>query len=270
MVTQGSLSIANRSLDKNLERLSTGLRVNRASDDAAGLAISERLRTQIRGAQQAMRNAMDGMSALNIADGGANEISNILQRQRELAIQSATATYSDTERAYLDLEFQQLSDEIARISSVTNFNGMPLLNPLAENRFGSEENCELWIDANDVSGEDSILIRYEPISPEDLNLGSIATASDAQIEITTIDEAIFLVNSMRADIGAYINRLESTVNNLSVSVTNQTAAESQIRDTDFAFESSNYTRNQIITQSATAMLSQANQSPQNVLQLLRS
>ena len=272
VITQGALETGNRSTVKTLEKLSTGLRINRASDDAAGLAISEKLRTQVRGSEQAKRNALDGISAMNIAEGAANEISNILQRQRELAIQSSTATYSNSEREYLDLEYQQLKREMERICSATNFNGMKLLDPTAEanqTRFGSTANCELWIDANSVQFTDSIMASYTCIAVSTLSIGDISTASGAQQEIGTLDDAIKTVSKMRADIGSYVNRLESTVNNLNVSIANQGAAESQIRDTDFALESSNFTRNQIITQSATAMLAQANQVPQTVLQLVR-
>ncbi|MCL1945672.1 MAG: flagellin [Chitinivibrionia bacterium] len=272
VVTQGALENGNRATVKNLEKLSTGLRINRASDDAAGLAISEKLRTQVRGSEQAKRNALDGISAMNIAEGAANEISNILQRQRELAIQASTATYSNAEREYLDLEYQQLTSEIARICSSTNFNGMKLLDPAAEaagTRFGSTANCELWIDANSVNFVDSISASYTAIDVSTLSIGNVSTQSTAQAEIGALDKAITMVSKMRADIGSYVNRLESTINNLNVSIANQGAAESQIRDTDFALESSNFTRNQIITQSATAMLSQANQVPQSVLQLVR-
>jgi len=252
-----------------MEKLSTGLRINKASDDAAGLAISEKLRTQVRGAEQARRNALDGMSAINIAEGAANEISSILQRQRELAIQSATATYSNTERIYLNQEYQQLCQEIDRICKVTNFNGIKLLDSGVTDRFGSTGNCELWIDANHVTGVDSIFVSYDTISVADFNLLGIGSQKEAQTEITSIDNAIFMVNTMRANLGAYINRLESTVNNLGVSINNQQAAESQIRDTDFATETSSFTRNQIIAQTSVSMLAQANQIPNLVLQLVQ-
>ena len=320
-VTQGALAINNRGLVKNLERLSTGLRVNRASDDAAGLAISEGLRTQIRGSQQAKRNALDGISALNIAEGATNEISAILQRQRELAIQASTATYSRTEREYMDLEFQQLTSEIIRITKATNFNGMKLLDssnmrdpddpddlidPDLPPRFGSPNNSTLWIDANDERGIDSIDVEFTPLftnffstnpnfdglgnpvaaatggtasgswNPANSTgtgtmawLGEVLNASHAQATITLLDQAIRTVNDMRADIGSYVNRLESVVNNLDISITNQAAAESQIRDADFALLSSEFARSQILTQSATAMLAQANQVPQTVLSLIR-
>lgn len=273
MQTQGALYANNKAVGKDLEKLSTGLRINRASDDAAGLAISEGLRTQVRGAEQAKKNALDGMSALNIAEGAANEIHNILQRQRELAVQSSTATYSNTERTYMNQEFKQLSSEIDRITKATNFNGIKLLDSTAGTGaiFVSGNDDELWIDANDKSGTDSIVVKYDATDTTTMGIGSSAlqSATDAQAAITALDGAIKQVSTMRADIGSYVNRLESTVNNLTVSATNQQAAEAQIRDVDFAYQSSQFTKNQILTQSATAMLSQANSTTQSVLSLIR-
>jgi len=274
MTTQGSLYTANRSVSSNLEKLSTGLRINRASDDAAGLAISENLRGQVRGTNQAKKNAQDGISLLNVAEGAANEVSSILQRMRELAIQSSTDTLTNTERAFTNQEFGQLRNEIDRISSVTNFNGQKLISADSTNRFGSgTTGSTLWIDANDKFGTDSMTVSIDTLTTgtdglkiADDNLASQSTASAA---ITAIDDAIGSVNSMRSDVGAWVNRLESTINNLTMSNTNQQAAESQIRDVDFAYESSQFSKNQILTQSATAMLSQANQTSQGVLSLIR-
>ena len=277
---QGSLFTANRATSKNLEKLSTGLRINRASDDAAGLAISENLRGQISGAKQARRNAQDGISALNIAEGAANEVSSILQRMRELAVQSSTDTLTSSERAYTNQEFKQLTDEIDRIADVTNFNGQKLISGATGTaRFGSGSatggGSALWIDANATVGTDSMTITIDTLSSGNTDGGlavsdnDINSATDAQAAITAIDSAIGSVNSMRSDIGSFVNRLEHAVNNLMVSETNQQAAESQIRDVDFAAESSDFTKNQILTQSATSMLSQANSSTQSVLSLLR-
>jgi flagellin len=281
MTTQGSLFNAGRAQAKNLEKLSTGLRINRASDDAAGLAISEKLRAQVKGTQQAKKNALDGISALNIAEGAANEVSSILQRMRELAIQSSTDTLTDNERAYTNQEFKALTSEIDRISDVTNFNGMKLISndtAAGVTRFGSAgasgtEGSALWIDANDKAGSDSITVSIDTLSTDSngglaVSDSSLGTQSDAAASITAIDSAINSVNSMRADVGATVNRLESAINNLTVSSTNQQAAESQIRDVDFANESSEFTKNQILAQSATAMLGQANATSQGVLQLL--
>ena len=273
MTTQGALFSANRATSKNLEKLSTGLRINRASDDAAGLAISEKLRSQVKGAGQARRNAQDGISALNVAEGAANEVSSILQRMRELSVQSSTETLTDNERTYTNQEFSALSGEIDRIADVTNFNGMKLISTDTSNRFGGgTAGSQLWIDANGTKGTDSIAVTVDTLdsSSNGLNIASsnISSATSAQAAITAIDKAITDVNSMRADVGATVNRLEHAVNNLLVSETNQQAAESQIRDVDFASESSDFTKNQILTQSATAMLSQANAQSQGVLQLL--
>jgi flagellin len=275
MITQGSLYKTNRDMGKNLERLSTGLRINRAADDAAGLGVSENLRTQVRGTSQAMRNAQDGISAINVAEGAANEISAILQRMRELAVQSSNDTLTATERAYTNQEFQALNDEIDRIADVTNYNGMKLLSGAGTTRFGNTDSV-LWVDANDQYTDDSITITIDTLTTStDAANGGIGTRdsiltsqTDATAAITVLDGAINSVNTMRSDMGAYINRLEHAINNLTIANTNQQAAESAIRDVDFAHETSVFTKNQILMQSGTAMLSQANMVTQSVLQLL--
>jgi len=278
MTTRGALFSANRAVAKNLEKLSTGLRINRASDDAAGLSISENLRAQVKGTGQAKKNALDGISLLNIAEGAANEVTSMLQRMRELAIQSSTDTLTDTERAFTNQEFGQLREEIDRIAEVTNFNGQKLLSNASTSRFGSgaagsTQGSVLWIDANSTVGNDSLTITIATLTTDSNGLSlsddSLSTQSTSVIAITELDNAIGSVNQMRSDLGSWVNRLESTVNNLTISNTNQQAAESQIRDVDFAAESSEFTKNQILTQSANAMLSQANQSTQGVLQLLQ-
>jgi flagellin len=282
MTTQGSLYKTNVALAKNLERLSTGLRINRASDDAAGLGVSENLRTQVRGAAQAQRNAQDGTAALNIAEGAANEVSSILQRMRELAVQSSNDTLTAVERGYTNQEFQALNDEIDRIAKVTNYNGMTLLTGTGATRFGNKDVAltstasVLWIDANNVRGTDSITITIDTLSSSTgvgLGIGThdsyLTTQSSSATAITVLDTAINSVSTMRASIGSLVNRLEHAVNNLMVSETNQQAAESSIRDVDFASETTSYTKNQILLQSATAMLSQANVMPQSVLSLLK-
>ena len=292
MATQNSMFQVNRSMSKSLERLSTGLRINRASDDAAGLSVSENLRTQVMGTSQAMRNAQDGIAAINIAEGAANEISAILQRMRELAVQSSNDTLTSTEREYTDQEFQQLIEEIDRIADVTNYNGMKLISEIAgankNDRFGLSSDTSdddlgstLWIDANTEYGVDSITITIDTLSTLGVGLSKYDNTQSAVIvdthltsqesavnAISALDSAINSVNTMRSDMGAYINRLEHAINNLMISNTNQQSAESLIRDVDFASESSQFTRNQILTQSGTAMLSQANMVPQNVLRLL--
>ncbi len=278
MTTRGALFSANRATAKNLEKLSTGLRINRASDDAAGLSISENLRAQVKGTNQAKKNALDGISLLNIAEGAANEVTAMLQRMRELAVQSSSDTLTDTERAFTNQEFAQLREEIDRIAEVTNFNGQKLLSNASTSRFGSgapgsTQGSVLWIDANSEVGNDSLTITIATLTTDSNGLSlsddSLSSQTAAVAAITELDSAISSVNEMRSDLGSWVNRLESTVNNLTVSNTNQQAAESQIRDVDFAAESSEFTKNQILTQSANAMLSQANQSTQGVLQLLQ-
>lgn len=268
MVTQGSLFQTTRGLNKNLERLSTGLRINRAADDAAGLGVSENLRTQVRGTAQAFRNAQDGIAAISIAEGSANEISAILQRMRELAIQSANDTLTSVERGYTDREFQALDDEITRIAAVTNYNGQLLLSGTGAARFG--DNDVLWIDANNTVGTDSITISIATLSSSAIGVATLTLSAQgtAVTAVATLDRAIDSVNTMRSNMGAYINRLEHAMNNLTISNSNQQAAESVIRDTDFAYETSVFTRNQILMQSGTAMLAQANLVSQSVLQLL--
>ena len=284
MITQNSLFSVGREMSKSLERLSTGLRINRASDDAAGLGVSENLRTQVQGTAQAKRNAQDGIAAITIAEGAANEISSILQRMRELAVQSANDTLTSTERAYTNQEYGQLIEEIDRIAEVTNYNGMKLISTSGTNaneRFGiggsGGTGSALWIDANDTVGQDSITITIDTLSTTALsvngadNLGTSTLTSQtaAVASIQALDESIDSVNTMRSNMGAFINRLDHAINNLMISNTNQQAAESLIRDVDFAEETTQFTRNQILTQSGTAMLSQANMLPQGVLQLLQ-
>jgi flagellin len=279
MTTQNSLYQVNRDMSKSLERLSTGLRINRASDDAAGLGVSENLRTQVKGTAQAMRNAQDGIAAITIAEGAANEISGIMQRMRELAVQSSNDTLTSTERAYTDQEYNQLISEIDRIAAVTNYNGMKLISSegtSANDRFGiggstGTTGSALWIDANDTYGLDSITITIDTLTTTALGIDTttLTDQASAVTAIQSLDESIDSVNTMRSNMGAFINRLDHAINNLMISNTNQQAAESLIRDVDFAAETTQFTRNQILTQSGTAMLSQANMLPQGVLQLLQ-
>lgn len=275
MSAMNSLFKTGRDMNKSLEKLSTGLRINRSSDDAAGLAISENLRAQVRGIAQAQRNALDGTSMLQIAEGAANEISDILQRMRELSIQSANDTLTSVERGYANEEFGNLRDEINRIASVTNYNGVDLISSTA-GRFGSTgatTNTSFWIDAGSTVGTDSITITIDTLTTSslsaNLNTSTLTTQALARTAIQDIDTAINSVNSTRANIGAYVNRLEHAINNLMVSETNQAAAESMIRDVDFANESAQFTKNQILMQSGTAMLAQSNAIPQSVLSLLQ-
>lgn len=272
MITQSSLNQADKSMGSSLEKLSTGLRVNRASDDAAGLAVSERLRSQINGLGRAKLNAQDGIALLQIAEGACNEIDAILQRQRELAVQASSDTLTSTDRAYLDLEYRQLSEEIDRITGSAQYNTMTLLDGTG---FGAgTAGSVLHIGAN--SGDSNrINISIGSISTGSLGmstLGTNATGLSTQSSSTTalvaIDSALDTVNQLRADLGSYINRLEHTINNITNQEFNTQDAESRIRDVDFAHETTQFTRNQILVQSATSMLSQANQKPQSVLSLL--
>jgi flagellin len=276
MITQSSLYSVGQDMAKSLERLSTGLRINRASDDAAGLGVSENLRTQVNGTAQANRNAQDGIAALTIAEGAGNEVSAILQRMRELAVQTSNDTLTSVERAYSQQEFGALINEIDRISNVTNYNKQLLISSSA-GRFGAVgmngAQSTLWVDANSRSGVDSITISIATLTTGTTGLNiatqNLTTQTDSTSAISSLDTAINSVNTMRSDIGAYINRLEHAINNLNISNTNQQSAESLIRDVDFAQETSKYTRNQILMQSGTAMLAQANAVPQSVLQLLK-
>jgi flagellin len=289
MITQSSLYKVGRDVKTSLERLSTGLRINRASDDAAGLGVSENLRTQVKGTSQAMKNAQDGIAAITIAEGAANEVSDILQRMRELGVQSANDTLTSTERAYTNQEYGQLKTEIDRIAEVTNYNGMKLVSSsgtTSNARFGiggatTGTGSALWVDANSAYGFDSITITIDTLTSTRLGAGA-GSGGVASLNVTTltsqsasvnavmnIDESIDSVNMMRSNMGAFINRLEHAINNLTVSNTNQQAAESLIRDVDFANESATFTKNQILMQSGTAMLAQANQTSQNVLSLLK-
>jgi len=259
------MGMTRMNLDKSLERLSSGSRINHAGDDAAGLAISESLRAQIRGIRQARRNAMDGISLIQVSEGGLNEISNILIRLRELGIQAASDTISDTERQFTDREFQSLKQEVDRISNATTFNGTPLLNGRAgifEIQVGTHNNPIL--DRVIYNGEraDSSL--------DALKLGgeSVATKQGSQLSLAVIDDALIRVNSIRADLGAMQNRLQSTINNQSIYEENLAAANSRIRDTDLAEEVSEMTKNNILMQAGISVLGQANSSASAALKLL--
>jgi flagellin len=262
---QRQLSITKQNLDKSLERLASGSRINRAGDDAAGLAISENLRAQIRGIRQAKRNAQDGVSLIQVSEGGLNEISNILIRLRELSIQAASDTVGDTERGFTDREFQSLKQEIDRISNVTEFNGTPLLNGrsgIFEIQIGTHNNPIL--DRIVYDGEKS------DTSLDSLKLGgeAVNTKQGAQLSLEVVDDALVRVNSIRADLGALQNRLQSTINSQSISDENLSAANSRIRDADIAEEVSEMTKSNILMQSGIAVLGHANTTASAVLKLL--
>lgn len=259
--THRQLTMNNTAASKNLEKLSSGLKINRAGDDAAGLAISEKMRGQIRGLDMASKNAQDGISLIQTAEGALNETHAILQRMRELAVQSANDTNTDEDRAHIDAEVIQLNQEIDRIASTTQFNGKNLLD-------GSVTGLILHIGAN---ADQSLSVAIASMDSAALGVDGIAldTQAGANDAITAVDAALNLVSTTRAGLGAVQNRLEHTIKNLGTSSENLTEAESRIRDVDMAKEMMEFTKNNILTQAAQAMLAQANQQPQGVLQLLR-
>ncbi|ADQ06809.1 flagellin domain protein [Caldicellulosiruptor hydrothermalis 108] len=261
--TYNRLTINNDMLSKSLEKLSSGMRINRAGDDAAGLAISEKMRGQIRGLNQAIRNAQDGISLIQTAEGALNETHSILQRMRELAVQAANDTNTAEDRQALQAEVDQLVKEIDRIANTTQFNTKTLLD-------GSYSSSSLVFQIG-ANKDQNIGLTIASAKAADLGVDTIniTDQTSANQAISTIDGAIGKVSSIRAKLGAYQNRLEHTINNLGVSAENLTAAESRIRDVDMAKEMMAYTKNNILMQAATAMLAQANQLPQAVLQLLR-
>jgi len=259
ITTQNSLSTSNRLMSKSLEKLSTGLRINRAADDAAGLSVSEGLRSQIRGSDMARRNSNDALAMLQIAEGGTQEITNSLQRMRELAIQAANGTYTDNERVYIQNEYNALSSEIARMANSVTYNGVLLLASASSFSF----------QVSSAGSGNSSTISFTSVDLTGLTMGTVSSQSAAQTAIGMLDVALTSVLSLRSTIGATMNRLEKTVTNLGVMITNFSDAESRVRDTDFATESTNFTRNQILNQSATSMLAQANQLPNNVMSLLQ-
>lgn len=265
LAAQRSLSEVKQEQDGALEKLASGSRINRASDDAAGLAISERLKADIRGSQQAKRNASDGISMIQVAEGGMNEISNILVRLRELSVQSASDTVGDKERAFTDLEFQQLSKEMERIASNTEFNGTKLLN-------GEGDVKDFQVGTGNDSFADRI--SYSPaetnVSASELGVSGLAVSSKegAQENLAVIDEAMDKVNGNRAVLGALQNRLTSTVSNLDVKTENLSAANSRIRDTDVAQVSADLAKSNILTSASTSVLAQSNNSQMSALKLI--
>lgn len=252
-------------LDKSLERLSSGYRINRAGDDAAGLAISENLKAQIRGLKQAQRNAQDGVSLVQVAEGGLNEISSIMIRLRELAVQAASDTIGPVERQFLNVEYDQLVSEIDRISDGTEFNGTQLLSgtgSVLDFQVGTRNDPNidrLSFDASKADANSAAL---------GVNLTSVADKASAQNSLSAIDQAIVSVSAMRADFGAIQNRLQSTISNIAVSTENMSAANSRIRDVDVAEETAELTRNNILLNAGTSVLAQANQSANSALTLL--
>ncbi|MFC4777814.1 flagellin [Paenibacillus sp. GCM10023252] len=246
---------------KSSEKLSSGYRINRAADDAAGLSISEKMRSQIKSLNQGMRNAQDGISMVQAAEGAMNEVSDMLTRMKELAVQSSNGTYNDTDRAAMDAEYQNLMTAITDISDNFQFNGVTLLDGS-----GGTVTIQTGPTTNDAVAIDFSGIDIDAAT---LAVNGVSTAADAVAELALVDTAIETINTHRSALGAAQNQLEHVYNNVGVNAENLQAAESRIRDTDMAAEMMKYTKFNILQQASTAMLAQANQAPQGVLQLLR-
>ncbi|MBS1962223.1 MAG: flagellin FliC [Bdellovibrionales bacterium] len=266
LIAQRNLRNTRSALDTTLERLSSGSRINHAGDDAAGLAISESLRAQIRGLSQAERNSQDGISLVQVAEGAMSEVSNILIRLRELGVQASSDTVGPTERGFLNLEFTQLISEVDRIAKSTTFNNVPLLD-------GSAQAFEIQIGTSNNPLTDRVkLFETGAADVSSVALGmNLATVSDkvsAQNSLASIDQAISSVTSMRAEFGALQNRLQSVINNIQVSKENMASANSRIRDADVAEEATALTKNQILMQSGVSVLGQANTTIKTALGLL--
>jgi flagellin len=265
LAAQRSLGNNRQAQESSLERLSSGYRINRAGDDAAGLAISERIRSNVRSLGQAGRNAQDGISLVQVAEGGTNEISNILVRMRELSIQGASDTIGDLERGFIHKEIVALKSEIDRIANNTEFNGTKLLN-------GSAERLEVQVGLNNNPSEDRMVIdpQQQNVTLAALGLDGISTETKMQSQenLKMVDDALNRLMSNRADLGAMQNRLQSTINNINIYKENLEAARSRIRDTDMAAETSELTKQNILTQAGISVLAQANANPQQALKLL--
>ena len=257
------LGLTTKTQSKSTEKLSSGYKVNRAADDAAGLAISEKMRRQIRGLTQASANAQDGISAVQTAEGAMNEVHDMLQRMNELAVKSANGTNQSEDQSYINSEVQALISEIDRVANSTTFNEQNLLD-------GSFTGKNLQVGSENKTNN-LITLTIDGISASKIGINAVTVSSqgDAQKAIDTIKTALTSVNKMRSDLGAIQNRLEHTINNLDNVVENTTAAESQIRDTDMATEMVRYSNNQILAQAGQAMLAQSNQANQGVLSLLQ-
>lgn len=266
-----SLGVTQTSINKNIEKLSSGLRINRAGDDASGLAVSEKLRSQIRGLNRASANALDGISFIQTTEGYLQETQDIVQRLRELAVQSANGIYTEEDREQIQVEVSQLVDEVNRIASHAQFNGLNLLTGSYAQEGGSKA-LYLHIGAN-MDQREQVFIGE--ITANSLGLGGdqgpipLQSADDANAAIGIIDDALKIISKQRADLGAYQNRLEHAIRGIDIGAENLQASESRIRDTNIAAETVAYTKNQILSQSGIALLAQANQRSQSVLQLLQ-
>ena len=277
MFAQRSQGIQDLNQQKSMEKLSSGMRINRAGDDASGLAVSEKMRSQIRGLNQASTNAENGISFIQTTEGYLQETTDIVQRIRELAVQSSNGIYSDEDRMQIQVEVSSLIAEVDRIASAAQFNGMNMLTgrfarPTGENTV----TASMWfhIGANMdqrtqvyIGTMSSMALGLRNVGDE--SIMTLASPDEANRAIGTLDEALKKINKQRADLGAYQNRLEMTVKGLDIGAENLQASESRIRDTDMASEMVEFTKDQVLSQAGTAMLAQANQSSQNVLSLLR-
>jgi flagellin len=265
LAAQRSLGLNRQAQESSLERLSSGSRINRAGDDAAGLAISDQIRANTRSLAQAGRNAQDGISLVQVAEGGTNEISNMLVRMRELSIQAASDTIGDLERGFINKEIQALKSETTRIANNTEFNGTKLLN-------GTADMLDIQVGLNNNPTEDRLSFdaKAQNVTAEALGIEDVGTMSkvQAQENLGKLDAALTNLNSNRSSLGAIQNRLQSTINNISIYRENLEAARARIKDTDMATETSELTRTNILTQAGVSVLSQANQNPQLALKLL--
>jgi len=265
LTAQKHLSQANEAQKSSLEKMSSGSRINKAADDAAGLAISEKMKAQIRSVRQDVRNANDGISMIQTAEGGMNEIGNILTRFRELAIQSSSDTIGDTERGFIDKEVQQMKQEVGRIANSTEFNGKKLLN-------GEQAGLDIQVGLNNNASQDRFTFDTAKanVSLDSLGLGelSVAGKESARGSLDKIDNAIKNLSENRAEIGALQNRLQSSINSLNTYSENLSASNSRIRDTDVASESAEMAKSGILAQAGVSVLSQANQNNQMALKLI--
>jgi flagellin len=284
-----NLTGVNNRVNKTMEKLSSGMRINRAADDAAGLAISEKMRGQIKGLNMATKNAQDSISMIQTAEGALNETHSILQRMRELAVQSANDTNTNADRIQIQKEMDRLRQEVDRISTSTEFNTKVLMDGTYVDdtlsfHIGANKDQVVNLNINDMGAEALGVIKYDEVTVTNPETGetttrkvatedkaiSVVSVADAEVAITSINDAIESVSDERSKFGALQNRLEHTINNLRVSSENLQAAESRIRDADMADQMVNLSKDKIISQSGTAMLAQANAQPQGVLQLLQN
>ncbi|MCX8504671.1 MAG: flagellin [Beijerinckiaceae bacterium] len=272
--SQAAMVVNNQGMSKTMQQLSTGKRINSASDDAAGLSISTRLTSQINGLNQAVRNANDGISLLQTAEGATDAITNMLQRMRELSVQSMNGTYSSNDRTSMNTEFTQLYNEIQRVANTTQWNGFNVLDGSLGGsgtvtfKVGSQQASATIISATLKSFDPAAATASTVSGMSGLKSGSIETVAGASAMLTAIITAISGVNGVRSTIGAKVNRLQFTVDNLTNISTNLSASRSQIQDVDYSMATSNLAKSQVIMQAATAMLAQANQQPSTVMTLI--